>query len=269
MTDSIRVDLHCHSYLSDGDHSPEHVAQTLAASGVVWAALTDHNTLAGQERFRAAAEQRGVRVVSGLEMDACSPAGAVHLLAYGVDTRDRALLRTLQAVRRPLRSRAHYWIGRVRTLSGVPTPRTGSQADVAGSPHQPPDAADAIRLIHAAGGLAFLAHPLAGLEGVEPLEELLECLQPQGLDGLEVFHKPSPARDQDELLAIAERRGLLAVAGSDFHGVDHSFGADPGVDLRREHWDRFAGLLARGPQRIDRGGPGGEPASRERRAGHG
>lgn len=241
----IRVDLHCHSYLSDGDYSPEHLARSVAAAGAAWAALTDHNTLAGQERFREAAEGRGVRFVSGLEMDAQAPEGTLHLLAYGFDVRDQALLRALHTVRRPLRSRARHWVGRARAIGRSSSPGDRREACPEGSPpHRPPDTAAAIRLIHEAGGLAFLAHPLAALCTVERLQEVLDRLQPQGLDGLEALHKPSPAKAQRELLALAERRGLLVVAGSDFHGAHHSYGASPGVDMRRECWDRFAARLS-------------------------
>ncbi|HSL96795.1 MAG TPA: PHP domain-containing protein [Thermoleophilia bacterium] len=247
MTDTIRVDLHCHSYLSDGDHSPEHLAQRLAAAGVAWAALTDHNTLDGQERFRAAAEERGVHFVPGLEMDARSTDGPLHLLAYGFDLGDQALRRALHSVRRPLRSTARYWVRRARSLGGRASLPGAGRARVGGvSPYRPPDVAAAIDLIHGAGGLAFLAHPLAALLTVERLEDLLDRVQPLGLDGLEAFYKPCSVGEQSDLLAVAERRGLLAIAGSDFHGLHHAFGASPGVDMRREHWERFAARLGLG-----------------------
>lgn len=240
--DIVRVDLHCHSSVSDGDLSPEHLARTLVAAGVAWAALTDHNSLAGQERFRVALEKRGVPVVTGLEMDAESADGPLHLLAYGIDPQNEALLKVLRDLRRPLRSTARYWFGRARSLRGRPSsPRPDSAAPKGDSaPYRPPVTAAAIRMIHAAGGRAFLAHPLATLPTMERLVALLDRLQPEGLDGLEVFHKPYPSSTQGDLLAVAERRGLLVVAGSDFHGPHHTYGASPGVDMPREYWDRFA-----------------------------
>lgn len=250
MTDTIRVDLHCHSSLSDGDYSPAHLAQKLAAAGVAWAALTDHNTLAGQEHFRAALEKRGVHFLSGLEMDARSPAGPLHLLAYGFDLQNQALLRVLRTLRQPWRSSARHWIGRARSLSE----RTSSSGTVCAptegspSPNRPPWTAEAICLIHEAGGRAFLAHPLAAPLTLERLEKLLDWLQPQGLDGLEVFHKPYSESTQRDLLEVAERRGLLVVAGSEFHGDHHSDGASPGVDMPVEHWSRFVAALRLGQE---------------------
>ncbi len=243
--DAVRVDLHCHSCLSDGDLSPELLVRRLAAAGVSCAALTDHNTLAGQERFGAAAERSGVRSVTGLEMDATSPDGPVHVLAYGFDARDPSLAQALRTVRRPLVSTARRWVGRMQRLgTRAPSERAAAGPNRAWARAQAlPGTAEAIGMIHEAGGLAFLAHPLAALPSVSDLEALLDVLQAQGLDGMEVFYKPCPAPVQEKVLAVAVRRRLMAVAGSDYHGSHHAFGASPGVDLPREHWDRLAGRL--------------------------
>jgi predicted metal-dependent phosphoesterase TrpH len=117
-------------------------------------------------------------------------------------------------------------------------------------PPRPPTTAEVIGLLHEAGGLVFLAHPLAGIGTTRALEEVLEWLQPEGLDGMEVFHKPYPEEVQQSLLNIAMRRRLLCIAGSDFHGIHHSDGTDPGVDMPLIHWKEFLSAL-------DYGIPGG------------
>ena len=94
----------------------------------------------------------------------------------------------------------------------------------------------------------FLAHPLAGARDCADLEDLLEWLQPEGLDGMEVFHKPYSRETQQALLDVALRRHLLCIAGSDFHGVHHSDGATPGVDMPLVHWKEFLAAM-------DYGGP--------------
>jgi 3',5'-nucleoside bisphosphate phosphatase len=250
VTDIIRVDLHCHSSLSDGDHSPAHIAQQLAAVGVVWAALTDHNTLGGQEHFRVALEKREMHFVPGLEMDTRSPEGPLQLLAYGFDLQDQALLQVLQTLRQPWRSSARHWVGRARSLRERARSSGAVYSPVDGgvSPHRAPGTAEAIGLIHEAGGHAFLAHPLATVLTFERLDRLLDWLQPQGLDGLEAFHKPYSESTQSKLLEVAERRGLLVVAGSDFHGLHHSDGADPGVDMPLKYWNRFVATLTLGKE---------------------
>ena len=63
---------------------------------------------------------------------------------------------------------------------------------------------------------------------MEKLEEVLDWLQPQGLDGLEVFHKQYSAETKSDFCNLAERRGLLTIAGSDYHGLHQSDGAAQG-----------------------------------------
>lgn len=245
MIETIRVDLHCHSSLSDGDHSPAYVAHSIAATGAEGAALTDHNSVSGQHQFRAVMERRGVRTVVGLEMDARSPNGVLHLLGYGFDPEYQPLLDALFTLRQPLRASARYWMGRLRARTSRGSPREpespASQLDP--EPPRPLSTAEVIELLHEAGGLAFLGHPLAGLQGFRDLDNLLDRLQPQGLDGMEVFHKPYSKDTQQTLLDMALHRRLLCIAGSDFHGLHHSDGTDPGVDMPLVHWKDFLSAL--------------------------
>jgi predicted metal-dependent phosphoesterase TrpH len=241
VADNIRVDLHCHSSASDGDHSPSYVAHSVAATGAEWAALTDHNTLAGQQEFCEVLRRRGVQYVVGVEIDARSPVGPFHIVGYGVKPDDGALEAAMRTVREPWRSSYRHFMDRVRALGNrrpiIPRPCVPAGEDP--SPHLPPDTREVICLIHRARGLAFLAHPLAGLGSIAKLDEVLTWLQPQGLDGLEAFHKKYPLEMQNDLLELAERRGLLTVAGSDFHGLHHSDGGSPGVDMPLIHLNRF------------------------------
>jgi hypothetical protein len=74
--------------------------------------------------------------------------------------------------------------------------------------------ADAIGMIHAAGGLAILAHP-----GQSGTRKRVESLIPLGLDGLEVRHPSHSAEDMARLLALVDHFGLTPSGGSDWHGV--------------------------------------------------
>jgi predicted metal-dependent phosphoesterase TrpH len=195
-------------------------------------------------------DKRGVQHVAGLEMDARSPIGVLHLLGYGFDTSNQPLLDALRTIRQPWRSSTRYWRDRVRTGhdgSRDPlAPPTGTRVD--SSRHRPPDTAEVIRLLHAAGGLVLLAHPLAGIGTIENLASALDWLQIEGLDGLEAFHKQYSQETQTALLRLAERRGLLTIGGSDFHGLHHSDGGSPGVDMPLIHWRQFMAALQYGHQ---------------------
>ncbi len=226
------------------------MARAVADGGVGWAALTDHNTLAGQELFREFLEKKGVGVITGLEMDARSPVGPLHLLAYGFDLQNPVLIHTLHAVRHPVRASARRLIRRALPSNGrsavssvdFPFEDNGLVSQ------RLPSTSEAIQLIHAAGGRVFLAHPLASLHTIERLEAVLDWLQPEGLDGLEALHKPYSEDTQRLLVEVAKRRHLLVVGGSDFHGRHHTDGTSPGIDMPLESWDRFATAIGLGAE---------------------
>ena len=114
MIETIRVDLHCHSSLSDGDHSPAYVAHSIAATGAEGAALTDHNSVSGQHQFRAVLEKRGVRSVVGLEMDARTPRTAYSTFwATGSTLTTSPFWTLFCTLRQPLRASARYWMDRL------------------------------------------------------------------------------------------------------------------------------------------------------------
>lgn len=76
-----------------------------------------------------------------------------------------------------------------------------------------PSCYDAVRAIHADGGVAILAHP--GQVGVFDLvPELVEA----GLDGIEMMHPDNSPDDQDLARRLAARYELLLSGGSDYHG---------------------------------------------------
>ena len=74
--------------------------------------------------------------------------------------------------------------------------------------------AQAIRLIHDAGGVAVLAHP--GMN--DKLREILDELEEAGLDGIEVHYPGHSARQEAWWLDTARKLDLAVTGGSDFHG---------------------------------------------------
>jgi 3',5'-nucleoside bisphosphate phosphatase len=73
---------------------------------------------------------------------------------------------------------------------------------------------DAIAMIHAAGGLAVLAHP-----GAAGTRERLSALAAIGLDGVEVRHPSHSPSDTTRLRTLSEQLGLVVSGGSDWHGA--------------------------------------------------
>lgn len=222
VNDVIRVNLHCHSDLSDGQLSPEALAERLARSGVRVAALTDHDTVEGLSRFREALARRGVGSLAGLELSTFTKEGPIHLLAYGFDPDSPPLQEALR---------------RVREQAGLPM-------------------AEGIRLIHEAGGRVFLAHPLEVEADLPRLKVRLLDYRALGLDGLEAVYAPYTPDQIHALLDLARDLEMVVSAGCDFHGPDIQGLSDLGINFPIASWRAFRGLL------LDSSGALAPPASR-------
>jgi predicted metal-dependent phosphoesterase TrpH len=250
-----RIDLHAHSRYSDGSLEPAALVRLAAESGLAALALTDHDTLAGLPEARAAAAAWGVELIPGVEVTARFPGRAMHVLAYGFDAEEPALLSLLEEVRVGRRERNARILDRLRGL-GVPV----EPADVVaceegggtmGRPHiaramvrrgYVPDARTAfacylkdggpayvpaevvepeqvIAAVAAAGGVAVVAHPRQlRVASPEAYGALFARLAAAGLAGVEVSHPSHAPEERDLFGRLALEHGLVATGGSDFHG---------------------------------------------------
>jgi CBS domain-containing protein len=224
--ETIRVELHCHSSLSDGTLLPEQMASRLAAAEVVYASLTDHDTLEGQRSFRTACAQLGIGYISGLELTADSDQVSVHILGYGVSLDNKELQDYLYTYRPP---------------RAVPAAAYSRHPDIS--------AAQAIALIHKANGIAILAHPLSTEPDLGKLVPLIGKLKKAGLDGIEALQSDVDRDNRKSLCEIAESKELLVTAGTDDHGSSNIMIGQPGIDISAGLWKEFRNaLLARSLQ---------------------
>jgi predicted metal-dependent phosphoesterase TrpH len=84
-----------------------------------------------------------------------------------------------------------------------------------------PTVADAIDLIHAAGGVAVWAHPFWDLDHDAEVLETIDRFAALGVDGVEAFYV---THTREQTLLVADRcveLGLLTTGSSDFHGPEH------------------------------------------------
>jgi predicted metal-dependent phosphoesterase TrpH len=196
------------------------------------------------------AREAGLRLVPGIEVSAVAEGRDVHVLGYFIDTASPPLVAFLdrqredrirrvtemgdrlsalgcpidvapilaaaargQSVGRPQIAAALLTAGHVRTRDeafdrflefrgAAYVPRVGT------SPEQ------VVAIVHAAGGIASLAHP-----GVSARDHLIAPLAAAGLDALEVVHSDHDAATETRYRALASELGLLVTGGSDFHGA--------------------------------------------------
>ena len=65
---TVVPDLHMHSVFSDGNYTPEQLADMASENGVNLVSLTDHDEIAGNERMQKACEQKNIAFVPGVEI---------------------------------------------------------------------------------------------------------------------------------------------------------------------------------------------------------
>ena len=247
----MKADLHMHSTASDGVFAPGELMRQAAQAGLTLVALTDHDSLAGLAAARAAASSLGMRLIPGVELS-CGGEKEIHVLGYGFDPEDGALLRFCREHHREREERAEKMVrrlsehgmtislARVRELARgvIARPHVARALIEAGYASSVSDAFDrfllpgkcgyvpkanvrvseAAALIHGAGGVAVLAHPMKLKMGELALGSVVREWAGQGLDGLEVYHPSAQSNHAARLEALARELGLLVTAGSDYHG---------------------------------------------------
>ena len=247
----MKVDLHLHSTASDGTLAPGALVRRAAEEGFATLALTDHDTVAGIAEAQAAAREAGIRLIPGVELS-CGAQKELHILGYGIDPQNEPLLAFSRHRREEREARAQKMVARLaqagrkitrerqlpldRAVVASPhVARARVEAGYASSvsdafdrflvpgkcgyvPREDVRVAQAVALIHGAGGVAVLAHPMQLKLGDMALDALVREWKGQGLDGLEVYHPSAQNNHAAMLLHLAWREGLLVTGGSDFHG---------------------------------------------------
>ena len=84
-----------------------------------------------------------------------------------------------------------------------------------------PTVAEAIEVIHRAGGVAIWAHPFWDLDDPEETLAAVDRFRAAGLDGVEVFYRTHDRRQTLLLHDHCARHGLLVTGSADFHAPDH------------------------------------------------
>lgn len=247
MGETVLVNFHSHTIFSDGDQTPEALAANLAAAGVRFAALTDHDSLEGLPRFQEALKKHGIAFLSGVELTARYQNREVHLLGYGFDPQHPELLATLQSLRQTHTLEVISIAGSLRKAGSAHRADDRAPAEGSAAPQGYLEMEQAISLIHCAGGLAFLAHPFTVFDDPLRLEAVLKALVDLGLDGIEAVYSPYSPEQQERLRQLAEKYHLLISAGSDVHGTAGKERQTYAVAFPREDWERFRTALLNSP----------------------
>lgn len=278
------VDLHCHSTASDGTLSPSEVVKLAASQGLSGLALTDHDTSDGLAEAAAEAQRQGIDFIPGIELScAIDPPATMHLLGYGIDPTRPVFKEMVTTLLSGRDSRNPKIIARLNELNVAITMdevRQEAGGNVIGRPHiaailvrkgyvssiknafdkylAPGGLAwfdkerltysQAIELVHQAGGIVVLAHPIQlRTTNDAQLQQIVKNLVDAGLSGIEVLHSDQDEKWTEKLTALAKQYNLLTTGGSDFHGSnkkDISLGWARGRRVPREYFDRLKERLS-------------------------
>lgn len=254
----MNVDLHCHSTASDGSLTPTELVARAWEQGVRVMALTDHDTLEGQLEARQAMRERGMQWVSGIELSCTWSGATIHVLGYGFPLDAPPLLEAVEALHRGRWLRAEEISRRLAAkgmpgaLEGA---RAIQQAlgDSGNAPARPhfadflisaghvkdraeafrkwlgagklgdvklhwPTLDDTVETLRKSGAWVSLAHPMHYELTRSKRRRLIADYIQAGGQALEVVNGMQPAEQVGTLSILTREFGLLASAGSDFHG---------------------------------------------------
>ncbi|MFC0166508.1 3',5'-nucleoside bisphosphate phosphatase [Pseudoduganella danionis] len=253
MSNALKVDLHCHSNVSDGVLAPAAVAQTARKAGVdVWA-LTDHDEIDGVAEARAAAQALGMQFVSGVEISITWAKETVHIVGLQIDETHAGLCAGLAATRAgrdnrgrqiaaelakagiadayegalkfvgnpDLMSRTHFarYLVEQGVCANIPDvfKKYLSEGKPGYVPHRWATLEDAVGWIRAAGGIAVIAHP--GRYKFNDMAQgvLFDEFKQLGGTAIEVVTGSHTPDQYPEYAELARRYGFLASRGTDFH----------------------------------------------------
>ncbi|RCW74928.1 PHP domain-containing protein [Saliterribacillus persicus] len=242
------MDLHIHSTFSDGELTPTQIIEEAAKNDLSIISITDHDEIGGYLDAINIARKKGIDLIPGIELNTDGDDGELHILGYHLDPVHPALTAHINWRQKERNQWAQKIINRLHEL-GYPITFHGAKKWATGeiivrthialelvdqgyfqTQEKAYDsllkkgadafiqrasftAADAIALIHQAGGKAFLAHPGMYKTNVAP-----EKLISYGLDGIEVYHPRHSEADISKWKHIADAHDLLISGGSDHHG---------------------------------------------------
>ncbi|WP_067726806.1 PHP domain-containing protein [Oceanobacillus damuensis] len=270
------MELHIHSTFSDGEQTPEEILQAAQLKGVRLLAFTDHDEIGAYHQARELAMELGIHLIPGIELNTDGVDGELHILGYFFDPDHPQMVRHIEWRKEERKMWAEEITRKLQMLNynvtftdvlkkapGDIIVRTHiAQALVEkGYFHSAQDAyhnllvkgkpafvnreafsaQDAVFLIHACGGKAFLAHP-----GAYSFSFDERAILAYGIDGIEVYHSKHSENDVCYWMEFSEKHRLLKSGGSDSHGPKSRnpfpIGSIQPDDETKEHWLERVGV---------------------------
>jgi len=243
------ADLHMHTYFSDGTSSPEEVVEESLKARLSCIAITDHDTVEGVAATMAAARDKELEVISGIELSTEYEGKDIHILGYLIDHRSPVLLEKIRHIQQARIMRIQQMIDKLKEHGiddiGLEEVCALTESNSVGRPHLASvlvkkkwvtniksafdkylgegcpayiskykmTPVEGIDLIRGCGGVSVMAHPMSTNK-----DEVIPQLVNWGLQGLEVFYPNYSNTTIEYYKNLAKKHGLLMTGGSDAHG---------------------------------------------------
>lgn len=251
------VDLHIHTYYSDGTMSPKEVVEDAKRKNLGIIAITDHDVLDSYEELKVEAEKVGIITIRGVEIDSIFEGHLVHLLAYKFEdneklfklinhAKEQLLETSIELIRRMENDYEgisledynsyeyerrkggwkgiHYLHDRKITEGLFDGVKFYGKYDCGHEKFAFPSVEEVCNTVHDANGYVVLAHPCNyySNKNKEEILEKLEILKSLGIDGVECYYPANSDLMTNTCLEFCKDNNLIITAGSDGHG---DFGA--------------------------------------------
>jgi predicted metal-dependent phosphoesterase TrpH len=249
-------DLHCHSTASDGALSPTEVVQRAAEKSVTTLALTDHDTINGLAEARICANTLQINLINGIELSAQWEKSGIHIIGLNINPQNEMLQNViaelhimrleradkiaqklskkgihdaLEAVQKSTTNetitRVHFANflvsqGHVSTVSEA-FDRYLGDGKLAYVSTIWTSLETAVQVIHNAGGIAVLAHPIRYKLTATRMKKLLGTFKNAGGLGMEVVTGRYNPDEMRVLANYATQFELAGSVGSDFHSPEN------------------------------------------------
>lgn len=223
------------------------------ANGCTLLSLTDHDHTGGLAEARTEADALGLRFINGVEVSVTWRGRTVHIVGLDFDEHNETLKNLLAAVRQGRLKRLQAIADKLAgkgiagafdgTMALVTNPEMAGRAHIAeflinaghvrnkqqafrrylgdGKPcsvrHEWADLGECVAAITGAGGMAVIAHPMRYDFSATAKRHLFDEFKSLGGAGIEVHSGNCNKNDRLNYALLAERHGLLASSGSDFH----------------------------------------------------
>lgn len=245
----FKADLHCHTTCSDGSLDPKEMIDLAVEIGLSALSITDHDTIDAYKVAIPYAKEKGLLLGTGIEFSCEYKKQSIHVLGYGFSLEDetfskyclrqqekrlhrnREILEKLQRLHiaveekdlvllhekastlgRPHIAAVMVSKGYVRSIQEAFQLYLGDDKRCF-VPGEPFPVAEAIDVIHKAGGKAFIAHPHL-YQNSHLIKEVISL----PFDGIECYYGRSHPDKVKRWKKMAQHKGLLISGGSDFHG---------------------------------------------------